>query len=181
MFDIENSSRSITLSHVEKFDVIEYGNENLEKSIYVVFKINKDDSIPAILLELWKFKGGFDHAFANVMEIDFSVNKRVRFYLPIKSEVEILKITSYRSENTDLTDKEMFYFDVMPKNTSKIKTKDFNIPFQCDIKINNKIYSVLLPSWTPIQQLPLLNIHEGSKIEVWKIENELTIMKVIKI
>ena len=181
MFDIENQSRSITLGHVEKFDVIEYGNESLEESIFVVFNINKDESIPAVLLGLWKFKGGFDHAFSNVMEVDFNVNKRVKYLVPKINVVEILKITSYRTINTNLTDKEMFFFDVMPDETSKTKSNEFSIPFQCSILIDDREHEVLLPSWTPIQKLPLEKIELRSKIEIWNVENELTVMRVIKL
>lgn len=181
MFDIENQSRSITLGHVAKYDVIEYGNENLEESIYVVFNTNRDDKIPAILLELWKFKGGYDHAFANVMEIEFNVNKRVKYFIPSKIEVKIQEIVSYRPKNSGLTEKEMFFFDVMPDKTSATQNVEFDTPFQCAVKINDELCNVILPSWTPIQKLPLEKITQGSTIEIWTVESAPTVMKVVKL
>lgn len=180
MFGLDSNIQEISLSGVEKFDVIEYNNENLQTSKFIVFDSSIDEKIPALLLQLWKFEGGYDHAFANVMEIDFGINKRVKHYIPKKQNVTVENIISYRPIEKELSEKEQFFFDLWPKSTSQSKTEVHVIPFE--IKVDGNIEgNLIIPVWTPLQQIPAQKIKIGSIIEIWNVENVTTIMKVIQL
>ena len=77
LFNLDKDSHNISLSQLEKLDIIEYDNENIEKSMFLVLDSSIDEKIPALLLQLWKFEGGYDHAFANVMEVNFDLKQEL--------------------------------------------------------------------------------------------------------
>lgn len=180
LFSFDNNNQDISLSQVEKFDVIEYRNENIQNSIFVVFDTSIDEKIPALLLQLWNFDGGYDHAFANVIEVDFSLNKRVKHFIPKKQTVKIEGILSYRPIQTELSEKEQFFFDLWPKSTSSIKNDENPIPFEIKL-VGMEKEKLILPNWTPLQQIPVDKIQIGSIVETWTVGSITTIMKVNKL
>lgn len=180
LFSIDNNHQDISLSQVEKFDVIEYQNDNVENSIFVVFDTSIDEKIPALLLQLWNFDGGYDHAFANVIEVDFSLNKRVKHFIPKKQTVKVERILSYRPVEAELSEKEQFFFNLWPKSTSRFRSDDNPIPFEIKVAgMENQ--NLILPTWTPLQQIPVDKIKIGSTIEIWTAGSITTIMKVNKL
>ncbi|MCE7736218.1 MAG: hypothetical protein GPJ54_15155 [Candidatus Heimdallarchaeota archaeon] len=180
MFNFDNNNQDISLSQVEKFDVIEYQNESIQNSIFVVFDTSIDEKIPALLLQLWNFEGGYDHAFANVVEVDFSLNKRVKHFIPKKQSMKIENILSYRPIETELSDKEQFFFNLWPKTTSPVKNDENPIPFEITV-VGIEKEKLILPTWTPLQQIPIDKIKIGSRVEIWTAAGISTIMKVVKL
>lgn len=181
MFDLEKDISSVSLTQLKQYDIIEYGNENIQVSLFMVFDVIKDEKIPAILLQLWKFDGGYDHSFVNTMEVDFGLNKRVNFFIPVKYQATIEEINLFRGENTDLSEKEQFFFDLWPNATSEFKSQNFHLPFKVSVKIDGEITELVMPGWTPLQKIPLDKISVGSKVEIWRVKQFSTIMKVLKL
>ncbi|MHA2097519.1 MAG: hypothetical protein ACW99A_02425 [Candidatus Kariarchaeaceae archaeon] len=181
MFNLDNDSQTISLVQLKKYDIIEYGNENVSTSTFVVFDKSMDEEIPALLLQLWKFDGGYDHSFVNAMELDFGLNKRVKHYIPKIHKIKIDKIISYRSDQSSLSEKEQFFFDLWASETSEVLSNEFPIPYKINSIIQNEVKEIIIPSWTPLQKIPIYRVKEGSMIEVWSINNTFTVMKVLKL
>jgi hypothetical protein len=180
MFDLNNNIQDILIRGVEKNDIIEYQNDNVQSSIFVVFDTSVDNEIPALLLQLWKFEGGYDHAFVNVMEVDFGLNKRVKHFIPMKKNYTVDNILSYRGVDTDLSEKEQFFFDLWPKSTSEVKTEEYHFPFKISVKENDN-KTLILPTWTPLQRIPLDKVKSGTVLETWSVNNITTVMRVLNV
>lgn len=181
MLPIDSIEQTILLCNAEKYDVIKYGSDRISEDLFVVFSSEIDESIPALLLQLWKFYGGYDHSFVNIMEIDFGLNKNVKLFDPIKYKVEIDQIVSYRDTKNNMNKKEEFYFDMWPKTEKTVQSKKYSLPFRIEVNIDNKQLELILPTWTPIQQLPIDRIKTGSSLEVWQVGTTFSVMKVLKI
>lgn len=171
----------VLLSKVQKFEVIKIGTNQIHFANYVVIDKDIDESIPAVLLQLWRFDGGYDHAVVNLLESDLGVNSMVKSQSPSKFQTKIEEILSYRSNQSALTEKEEYFYDVYPETTSSSISNEFTIPYQCKVKVNNDIKTVILPSWTPLQNLPLDRLKSDSVLEIWAVEDIFTVMKVLKL
>lgn len=171
----------VLLSKVQNLEVIKLGTNQIQFANYVVIDKDIDESIPAVLLQLWRFDGGYDHAVINLLESDLGVNSMVKSVSPQKFQAKVEEILSYRSNQRKLTEKEEYFYDVHPDVTSNTISGEFTIPYQCKVKLNDENKIVNLPSWTPLQNLPLERLKSGSILEIWSIDNVLTVMKVIKL
>lgn len=177
--DITENTRS--LSNLELLDVIDYEGEYIELDRFVVLSIDRDDSIPAMLVQLWKFRGGYNHAISNVMQNDLGMNKQVPFYEPQKSQAKITKITEYRPKESGLSKKEEYFFDLMPESVSSDPSPSYPIPFKVEVQMANNLQEFIIPEWTPVQRLPLDRIKIGTIIELWTVDDDTNIMRVLKI
>lgn len=179
-FSLNNLSESCSLWNLKKLDIIIYDSINNAQDHYLVYNVDKDSKIPAILLQLWKFRGGYDHSVVNIIESDFGVNKQVSIYKPKIHSEKIIQFSSYRPKNSGLSNKEEFFFDISPKSESKNSMKSHPIPFK--VVVSNFINTeIIIPSWTPVQMIPLDRIKEGSTVEVWEVGEIINIMKVLKL
>jgi hypothetical protein len=180
-YQLNNISNTRSLKNLSKFEVIKFGSLNVPEDYYMVFSKEIEESIPSLFLQLWKLEGGYDHAFVNIMENDFGLNKQVPVYEVEKYRGRILQITSYRPENSGYSDKEEFFFDIMPKSTSPESNAIHSIPFKCNVDVGNQLYELIIPSWTPIQKIPIKKIKEGSFVELWGAQNIVNLMRVLKL
>lgn len=169
------------LSSVQRPDVIEYQTEYIPNDIFVVYDIDNAIDITAVLVQLWKFEGGYDHGIYSIVENDLQINKSVKILIPIKHKIVIEKIISYRLELSDLSEKEIFIMDLKPKSLRSEIIDEYYIPYECMVIINGTEKILNLPSWTPIQKLPFEQIKKGSILEIWEVKNKFSIMKVLKI
>lgn len=177
--DITENTRS--LSNLELLDIIDYEGEYIELDRFIVLSIDRDDTIPAMLIQLWKFRGGYNHAISNVMQNDLGMNKQVPFYEPMKSQAKITKIIQYRPKESGLSKKEEFFFDLKPKSVSPHPNTTHPLPFKVEVQIGEELQELIIPEWTPVQKLPLDRVKEGTIVELWTVENETNIMRVLKI
>lgn len=169
------------LMHVEKHDIIRYSAERIPDAIYVVFDVDKNPSLPALMCEIWAFEGGYDHAFHRFLEGDINVNKAVPAYEHQEWMGEILAITEYRAPREDLTDKEEFHFDPVPHEVSTEPSANVSIPYKVLLKKDMEELELIIPQWTPLQQIPLDKIREGTVVQGWLVEGVHTIMKVLRL
>ena len=72
------------LGDLQKNDIIDFESQFINKDTFMVLSVEKDEEIPVILLQLWQFRGGYNHAVKNVMENDLGVNTPVPYYEPIR-------------------------------------------------------------------------------------------------
>lgn len=169
------------LMKLENLDVIRYSSDRVPDGKYVVFNIDKDVTIPAILCEIWAFEGRFDHAFHRFIENDINVNKVVDFYKPKKHTGIIKKIVNYRDARSDLSDKEIFHFDLEPREILEEPSGECVHPYELTVTIGEKMEQLILPQWTPIQKIPVDKIKPGTTVEIWEVEGVFVIMKVLKL
>ena len=180
-FILDKISKNRSISNLQKYDIIKLSTNDNQIDCYMVYEIEKDMNIPAVLLQLWKFEGGYDHMFINTLENDLNINTHVPVMIPLKIYGKIKKITSYRPEKSGLTEKEEFFFDVWPKSESPKIDNVHTLPYKCKITYQDQIKELILPSWTPLQKLPLDKIKIGSVLEIWETDNISTIVKVQKL
>lgn len=174
-----NSSRLI--SNVIQYDIVEFESSHITKDIYMIVELEKDDSIPAVLLRLWRFEGGYNHAFRNVMENDLGMNRQMPFFEPRVETGVITDFTEYRREKSEMSPREELFFDVWASKIGHEKTEEFNTPYKAIVEVNNEKNEYLIPAWTPLQRLPLDRIKIGSTVEIWHVNHISNIMKVIKL
>ena len=177
-----NLNQTRSLGNLQPYDIIEFQSQYINRDVFMVVSIEKNDEIPAILLQLWQYSGGYNHALKNIMENDLGINQQVPFLSPIIEIGIIINIINYRSNDSGLSKKEELFFDVWPKEISENKDDYYNIPFEVEVEIESgKIEKMILPAWTPLQKLPILEVKKGTKVETWKANNTLNIMKVIEL
>ncbi|MCY3411303.1 MAG: hypothetical protein INQ03_06660 [Candidatus Heimdallarchaeota archaeon] len=169
------------LSRVDRPDVIEFESDSIAKNVFVVYSTDFNDTIPALLVQLWKFTGGFDHGMYNIVVNDLAVNTSVPVYRPERISAQITRITKYRPSTIDKTEKEQFIMNLYPDSTSPKKNEQYSLPYMCTVKTDSDEFDLNIPSWTPVQILPVERIKEGSIVEIWKIKDEMGIMKVLKL
>ena len=178
---LDNLTSSRPLSTLQRGDTIEYMSDYIPKDIFVIYDIDMDNSIPALLVQMWKFQGGFDHGVYNIVVNDLEVNKMVSILNPTTHQAKIGSIINFRTENDNLTDKERFIMNVKPDKTQEINDEIFTLPYECNVIINGEQIRLNIPSWTPLQKLPVDRMKVGSLVEIWEINSKLTIMKTLKL
>lgn len=181
MFNLDKFENRKLIKQLVKYDVIRYNNEYVDDAYYIVFDTQTDTVSNTILLSLWRFDGGYDHAFINIIETDFSLNNQVEILTPKKLIVEIKSIQNYRKKDSGMSDKEEFFYNVEPFKVSKKLTSSFETPHLATIDVEGSLSNLILTAWTPLQQIPVERIRIGSKVEIWQINEILTLMKVIKL
>ncbi|MHA2169743.1 MAG: hypothetical protein ACXAB7_07615 [Candidatus Kariarchaeaceae archaeon] len=178
---IDNINISRSVNSLEKFDIIKYASEQVKNNYYMVFATEKDETVSSLFLQLWRFDGGYDHAFINILESDFGLNKQVPVFIPDITQARIKAIHSYRPEKSTYTDKEEFFFDAWPESENKEKDEIHTLPFRCRAQLGGSEVDLIIPSWTPLQKIPVDRITEGSQVELWKVEEITNLMKVVKL
>ncbi len=178
---LDFSTQRKLLSMVEAGDIIRYGTNQVPEAIYYVFSKEMDKTIPAALFEVWKFVGGYDHYFTRFLANDFELTKAVEIFSPKKHAVTIDRILAYRPPTEGLTDKEEFHFDVDAKETSPEPLGKFTIPYAATVTLDGEPREIILTQWTPLQQVPITRIREGTTVEVWEVDGFLTMMKVLRL
>jgi hypothetical protein len=179
---IDLGSNTKILSQLEKQDIIYFGSRQIPENYYFVFDIDKELSIPALVVEIWGFDGGYDHEFHRFLENDMNVNKSVPYFKPVEREAEVIKIVNYRSDPPDhLSEKEIFHFNMVPDQLSVDKTNDFNYPYELIIDTEGTKIQVVLPQWTPLQNIPTDRVKVGTRLLVWTVKDITTVMKVLKL
>ncbi len=180
MDELVNFTSVKLVSNLQKYDAIEYSSEQINLDKFIVYSIEKDLSIPALLLQIWKFNGGYDHAVYNVVENGFTVNKPVKILSPKKLIAKIEKIINFRKEEY-VPERQKFLTDIYPDILSPEKTEEFNIPYTCIVSIGSTELTLNIPEWTPFQKLPVTKLKIGSIVEVWDLDNNFGIMKALKL
>ena len=170
------------LGDLQKNDIIDFESQFINKDTFMVLSVEKDEEIPVILLQLWQFKGGYNHAVKNVMENDLGVNTPVPCYEPIKSIGVVEEIVNHRPKESGFSKKEEMFFDLWPEKTSDVKDEIFEIPYEIILRFeNDEIKKYILPVWTPIQRLPIDKVKVGSVLEVWQANGIENIMRVLQV
>lgn len=169
------------LSTLKKHDLIFFNTDVIQLDYFMVYDIDRDDDIPALLIQLWKFRGGYDHAMYNIVENDFGLNKQVEIHLAKIFNAKISRILTFRSQDEKLSEKEKFIFDVYAEEKSEYKTDLFNLPYEVEVESENRTLSLIIPDWTPLQKLPVNRIKVDTLIEIWNINDIYTVMKVLKL
>lgn len=178
--DVDQNKRG--LGSLDQHDVIEFESQFVDLDIYMVTAIEKNDEIPAILLQLWKFDGGYNHEFKNVMENDLGINTQVPYFKPNIRKAIVEKIKLYRPAESGLSKKEELFFDVWPEITNEQQTDTCDTPYEVQIRYEDGTTDTLIiPSWTPLQRLPLDRIQCGTEVETWSIKDITNIMKVTQL
>ncbi len=168
-------SKDLKVGEVIKFAIPQSGLE-----FFVVSDADVDLEKRAMFLGIWKFTGGYDHFNLHIILSDHHLNEVVEVYEPIKKTGIIKKIKTYRGINKRLSPKEEFYFDTYADETSPEKTEYFNIPYEIIVEIDGIEEEFIIPAYTPLQHpLPLGGDIIGKKVEVWEVEGERTIMKIL--
>ena len=178
---LDNITNNRPLSTLQKADIIEYQSEYIPKDIFVIYDTDIDNSIPALLLQMWKFKGGYDHGVYNIVINDLDINRAVPILDAIIHHVQIEKIINFREENSNLTDKEKFIMNVKPIKVQGYQDKSYYLPYECEVTIDGETILVNIPDWTPLQKLPVTRIKVGSLVEIWEINSNFSIMKTLKL
>lgn len=178
---LDNLTSSRPLSSLVRGDVIEYQSDYIPKDTFVVYAKDMDETIPALMVQLWKFSGGYDHGIYNIVVNDLGINTSVPILTPEKIIGKIVKILNYRTHITELTDKEIFIMNMVPKELSEENDDHFTLPYECIIQTDEGEIQLILPDWTPIQKLPIDRINVGTFVEIWRTEYEDTIMRVLKL
>ncbi len=178
---LDNITSKRPLSSLQRPDVIEYQSDYIPKDIFIVYGSEKDDTIPALLVQLWKFEGGYNHGIYNIVVNDLGVNTSVSIFEPKKIVGQIIKILNYRSNIQTLTDKEVFVMNMKPSELLSEKNDEFCLPYECVIITEQGEMVLNIPDWTPEQRLPVDRIKIGTFIEIWEIQDKLGIMKVLKL
>lgn len=176
-----NIDLSRSINNVIQHDIVMFESPHITKDIYMIVEIEKDTAIPAVLLRIWKFEGGYNHAFRNVMENDIGMNRQLPFFEPRIETGVIVSIIEFRSDKSGMSPKEELFFDVWASRTGSEKTEELNTPYKAIIKIEELEMEYLIPAWTPLQKLPLNRIKIGSTVEIWHVNQISNIMKVIQI
>ncbi|MHA2502569.1 MAG: hypothetical protein ACXAE3_06860 [Candidatus Kariarchaeaceae archaeon] len=176
-----NISETRSIGNLVQNDIIEFESSHITRDIFMILQIEKDDTIPAMLLQLWKFEGGYNHAVRNVMENDLGLTRQVRYFEPSISKAIVKKITEYRPEKSEYDRREELFFDVWPTSTSEIQNEECPIPFKARVEFGNDETELIIPSWTPLQRIPLDRISTGSEVEVWEVEGIQNIARVLSI
>lgn len=167
------------LGNLAPNDIIEFESDFVDLDIFMVQSIEKDDDIPALLLQLWQFEGGYNHAFKNVMENDFGINTQVPYFSPTQQAAVIEEFISYRPKESGYSKKEELFFDVWAEDTSNEQNDQYPLPYEVKIRFENGTTATLiLPTWTPLQRLPLDRVKTGTEVEVWTVKDITNIMKV---
>ncbi len=179
--DLDLTSSSKLLMKLEKLDVIRYRSDRVPDGIYVVFDIDKDITIPALMCEIWAFEGKFDHAFHRFLENDINVNKAVKVYRPKLHTGVVKKILNYRDARSDLSDKEIFHFDLDPLEIREEPEGECVHPYELLVDIGGEEWKLIIPQWSPLQKLPVDRIKEGTSVEIWEVDGVFTIMKVLRL
>jgi len=175
-------SKTRGLGNLEAHDIIEFESEFVDLNTFMVMAVERDDSIPAILLQLWQFEGGYNHAFKNVLENDFGINKQVPYFVPTIKKAEVEQILTYRPSESGLSKKEELFYDLWPETTATKQDEEHKIPYEVLLRFEDGHQEELvLPSWTPLQRLPLDRIHAGTMVEVWTAHDITNIMKVLQL
>lgn len=170
------------LGDLQKNDIIDFESQFINKDTFMVLSVEKDEEIPVILLQLWQFRGGYNHAVKNVMENDLGVNTPVPYYEPIKSIGVVEEIVNHRPKESGFSKKEEMFFDLWPEQTSDVKDEIFEIPYEIILRFeNDEIKKYILPVWTPIQRLPIDKVKVGSVLEVWQANGIENIMRVLQV
>ena len=169
------------ITTLEKNDVIQYESENIPLDYFIVYSIDKDHTIPAVLLQLWRFKGGYNHAVINIVHNGLDVNLTTKLIEPNILTGRISKITGYRSNTTEYDKKEQFILNMDPENITEIANEEHQIPYSCTIETKGGSFDLNLPEWTPLQMIPLDRIKEGSYVQIWEVEGNYSIIKVLKL
>ncbi|MDH5401973.1 MAG: hypothetical protein OEY49_05730 [Candidatus Heimdallarchaeota archaeon] len=179
VIDIESFENKKLLSKLNVFDIIEFGNNQIPLSHFMVMSIDIDDSIPAILLQLWKIEGGFEHQVVNIVEADLGINTQVKIITPIKSSLMITEVKSFR-QPSELSEKEQYYFELYPDQLFYNNASSL-LPYEVEVINNNQKMIVTLPNWSPLQRFPLSKIKSGSILELWQIDSIYVPMKILKL
>ncbi len=169
------------ITTLEKNDVIQFESENIPLDYFIVYSIDKDHTIPAVLLQLWRFNGGYNHAVLNIVHNGLDVNLTTKLIEPNILTGRISKITSYRSSTTTYNKKEQFLLNLDPENLTDMKDKIHQIPYSCTVETNKGSLDLHLPEWTPLQMLPLDRVKVGSYVQIWDIEGNIGLIKVLKL
>lgn len=178
---LDNITSNRPLSTLQRPDLIEYQSDYIQKDVFVVYDIDKDNSIPALLLQMWKFRGGYDHGVYSIVVNDLDMNNTVTILEPVIYHVLIEKIINFRAENDNLTDKEKFIMDVKPDRVQELKDESYILPYECEVIIKGVTILVNIPDWTPLQRLPVARMKSGSLVEIWEINSLFTMMKTLKL
>ena len=168
-------SKELKVGEVIKFSVPQSGLD-----LFVVSDADVDLEKRVMFLGIWKFSGGYDHFNLHVILSDHQLNEVVEVYEPIKKIGIIKKIKSFRGRNKKLSPKEEFYFDTYADETSNVKTEEFFIPYEVIVEVEGNEKEYIIPAYTPLQYpLPLDQDILNKKVEIWEVENQSTIMKIL--
>lgn len=169
------------ITTLEKNDVIQFESENIPLDYFIVYSIDKDHTIPAVLLQLWRFNGGFNHAVLNIVHNGLDVNLTTKLIEPIILTGRISKITGYRSITTKYNKKEQFLLNLEPESLTEVMDEEHQIPYSCTIETKEGSFELNLPEWTPLQMLPLDRVTVGSYVQIWEVEGNYGLIKVLKL
>lgn len=178
---LDNLTNSRPLSSLQRPDLIEYSSDYISKDLFVVYGVDIDTTIPALMVQLWKFSGGYDHGMYNVVVNDLAMNQTIPIQQPNIHIVSIKKILNYRNNKTDLSDKEIFIMNIKPDTLVNEKDNENQLPYECTVDLGDREITLNIPNWTPLQKLPVEKIKKGSILEIWECDHQFSIMKVRKL